>query len=49
VATLPLDESSTFIRSSRGGFIGQAPVLGPGFTSQVGSVAADVAGCRPAR
>jgi hypothetical protein len=46
VATLPLDAASTFIRSSRGGFVGQAPVLGPGFTSEVQTVTTDIASCR---
>jgi hypothetical protein len=45
VATLPLNAASTFIRSSRGGFVGQAPVLGPGFTSELKPVDPDLAGC----
>jgi hypothetical protein len=49
VATLPLDGTSTFIRSRRGGFVDQAPVLGPGFTSEVQAVNADIASCRAAR
>jgi len=41
VATLPLDETSTFIRSTRGGF---GP--GPGLNSQLGAMAAEVKSCR---
>jgi hypothetical protein len=41
VATLPLDETSTFIRSTRGGY---GP--GPGLNSELGMMAAEVKGCR---
>jgi hypothetical protein len=42
VATLPLDESSTFIRSLRGGRYGQ----GFGLNSQLGAMASEVVRCR---
>jgi hypothetical protein len=42
VATLPLDDSSTFIRSLRGGRYGQ----GFGLNSQLGAMTADVERCR---
>jgi hypothetical protein len=47
VTTLPLDATSTFIRSTRGGFAG-VPRGGPGgFTSGLGAMAAEVAaGCQ---
>jgi hypothetical protein len=41
VATLPLDESSTFIRSTRGGF---GP--GPGLNSELGKMAEEARSCR---
>jgi hypothetical protein len=41
VATLPLDEASTFIRSTRG-----APGPGPGLNSELGHMAAEVKNCR---
>jgi hypothetical protein len=41
VATLPLDTSSTFIRSVRGGRFG----FGPGLNSDLGQMAAEVKGC----
>ena len=41
VATLPLDETSTFIRSVRGGRYGQ----GAGLNSDLGNMAAEVKGC----
>ena len=44
VATLPLDATSTFIRSERGGFV-SARNLGPGFTSEVHQINSDVANC----
>jgi len=42
VATLPLDGSSTFIRSQSGGFGGR----GGGFINSLGAIAAEVRGCR---
>jgi hypothetical protein len=42
VATLPLDETSTFIRSLRGGRYGQ----GFGLNSQLGPMASEVEHCR---
>jgi hypothetical protein len=45
VHTLPLDATSTFIRSMRGGFGGVGRLAGPGFTSEVHLVAGDVANC----
>ena len=45
VATLPLDESSTFIRSVRGGQYG----FGSGLNSDLGSMAAEVSHCAPER
>ena len=41
VATLPLDETSTFIRSARGGRYGQ----GFGLNSELGRMAAEVESC----
>jgi hypothetical protein len=41
VATLPLDEASTFIRSTRG-----APGPGPGLNSELGNIQNDVKSCR---
>jgi hypothetical protein len=49
VNALPLDGSSTFIRSLRGGFVGQAPIVGPGFTSDLLPVASETANCRARR
>jgi hypothetical protein len=49
VNTLPLDATSTFIRSMRGGFVGQVPILGPGFTADLGRVTAETANCRARR
>jgi hypothetical protein len=49
VNTLPLDSTSMFIRSMRGGFVGQVPMLGPGFTSNLLPVANETANCRPRR
>jgi len=46
VATLPLDGSSTFIRSSSGG---RGLGRGPGFVSSLGTIADETAGCRAAR
>ena len=43
VATLPLDETSTFIRSVRRG--NSAP--GIGLSSELGTIASEVKGCRP--
>lgn len=43
VASLPLDETSTFIRSVRGGGFGQ----GFGLNSDLGKMAAEVKGCAP--
>jgi hypothetical protein len=43
VATLPLDESSTFIRSVRRG----NPVPGIGLSSELGNIPGEVKGCRP--
>jgi len=48
VTTLPLDATSTFIRSSRGGFAG-ARGFSPGFTSEVRPVGGDVTNCRASR
>jgi hypothetical protein len=46
VAALPLDASSTFIRSYRGGGSGQGRTAGPRFTNTLGAMAAEVAnGC----
>jgi hypothetical protein len=45
VNTLPLDATSTFIRSMRGGFGGVGRLQGPGFQSEVHQVAGDVANC----
>jgi hypothetical protein len=45
VNTLPLDATSTFIRSMRGGFGGVGRLNGPGFQSEVHLVAGDVANC----
>jgi hypothetical protein len=45
VATLPLDESSTFIRSVRGGRYG----LGTGLNSDLGNMLDEVSYCRPER
>jgi hypothetical protein len=45
VATLPLDESSTFIRSVRGGRYG----LGTGLNSDLGNMLDEVSNCRPER
>ena len=45
VATLPLDQTSTFIRSSRGGRYGQ----GFGLNSELGRMAAEVERCEPSR
>ena len=46
VAVLPLDETSTFIRSYRGGGSGQGRTSGPRFTNTLGAMAAEVAkGC----
>jgi len=45
VATLPLDESSTFIRSVRGGQYG----LGSGLNSDLGNMASEVNHCAPER
>ena len=48
-ATLPLDDSSTFIRSERGGFAPRAPRgpggFGAGFTSQLHNIRDDVKSC----
>jgi hypothetical protein len=41
VATLPMDDTSTFIRSTRGGY---GP--GPGLNSELGLMAAEVKNCR---
>ena len=49
VNALPLDAASTFIRSMRGGFVGQVPILGPGFTADLGRVTAETANCRARR
>jgi hypothetical protein len=43
VATLPLDESSTFIRSVRGGRFG----LGSGLNSDLGNMSSEVKACPP--
>jgi hypothetical protein len=43
VATLPLDTSSTFIRSSSGGGFG---FRGPRFVSSLGAMAEEVKTCR---
>jgi hypothetical protein len=43
VATLPLDNSSTFIRSVRGGAFG----LGSGLNSDLGNMASEVKSCAP--
>jgi len=43
VASLPLDESSTFIRSIRGGRFG----LGSGLNSDLGNMSSEVKTCRP--
>jgi hypothetical protein len=45
VATLPLDETSTFIRSARGGRYG----AGFGLNSELGHMAAETERCTPAR
>ncbi len=45
VATLPLDESSTFIRSVRGGQYG----FGSGLNSDLGNMASEVSHCAPER
>jgi hypothetical protein len=49
VATLPIDDTSTFIRSERGGFGPRPPRgaggFGGGFTSQLYSIANEVRGC----
>lgn len=42
VSTLPLDESSTFIRSLRGGWFGQ----GGGLSTELGSMEAETSHCR---
>jgi hypothetical protein len=42
VSTLPLDESSTFIRSLRGGRYGQ----GFGLNSELGGMSANIERCR---
>lgn len=42
VATLPLDDSSTFIRSQSGGFGGR----GGGFVNSLGAISAETKGCR---
>jgi hypothetical protein len=42
VATLPLDDSSTFIRSQSGGFGGR----GGGFVNSLGAIAAETKNCR---
>ena len=44
-ATLPLDETSTFIRSGRGGQFG--PQFGFGLNSDLGNMAAEVKACGP--
>jgi hypothetical protein len=50
VAALPLDASSTFIRSYRGGGSGQGRMAGPRFTNTLGAMAAEVAnGCGTSR
>lgn len=46
VATLPLDQSSTFIRSLRGGRYGRGFGQGFGLGSQLGAMAAEVEQCR---
>lgn len=43
VATLPLDESSTFIRSVRGGRFG----LGSGLNSDLGNMSSEISHCAP--
>src|SRR5207253_3151687 len=45
VATLPLDETSTFIRSARGGRYGQ----GIGLNSELGKMTAEVESCAGSR
>jgi hypothetical protein len=45
IAALPLDESSTFIRSVRGGRFG----FGSGLNSDLGSMASEVSHCAPER
>ena len=45
VATLPLDSSSTFIRSVRGGRYG----LGSGLNSDLGNMSNEVGGCTPSK
>ena len=49
VTTLPLDATSTFIRSNRGSFGGQMRGFSPVFTSEVRPVSGDVANCSEAR
>ncbi len=48
VTALPLDATSTFIRSTRGGFAG-ARGFSPGFTSEVRPISGDIANCSAAR
>jgi hypothetical protein len=48
VATLPLDATSTFIRSSRGGFTGQR-MFAPGFSLELQPIEADITACSTAR
>jgi hypothetical protein len=43
VAALPLDQSSTFIRSERGGRFG----LGSGLNSDLGNMSSEVKTCTP--
>jgi hypothetical protein len=43
VAALPLDETSTFIRSVRSGQFGYGP--GPGLASELGNIKEDVRNC----
>ena len=49
VATLPLDATSTFIRSSRGGFSGQGRTFGPGFSLELQPIEADITPCSTGR
>jgi len=43
VATLPLDDASTFIRAGHGGRIARGTAL----TAELGAIAAEVEGCGP--
>jgi hypothetical protein len=46
VAALPLDGTSTFIRSARGGFAGQGRAFAPGFSLELRPIESEIAACR---